>query len=292
VRVPGVRMRGSELPAGCYGVMLAETLVATGTVLLDRVWTSASPRELARHGVTATAATHPRTGGEASWIAAGEHGFAAIAPDTTATPLEYLVMHVQTVIESNLALFVGVQEVHELLAGAELLDPVRARPGALTAFARSLRGLVTERVPIHALRALWAGFEGPWQSGASIPAIIEQLRALPEIKRVLPGNGDSRRRYVLGDALEAAVRGSLDRGGAVPVFAMTPELCQQTLTAVRETVDAATPGVIVCAADVRQFVRKLVELEFSNLPVVSRDELLGTAEPAGTIDLRPRSSHD
>ena len=290
VRVPGVHVRASELPASNYAVLVGEVPIALGALRLDRAWASAGAEDLARLGVTGEPASHPR-GGAASWIAEADRAAVAGAGFAVAAPLEYLMMHVQAVLEANLAQFVGVQDVHNLLDEAGVAA-ASERPGALAAFAQVLRGLVIEQVPITALRALWAGFEPAWQRGEPAPAIVEQLRGLAEVKPALPANRDRRDHYVLGDAATAALRRSIDRGGAVPVLALEPELCQELLTAVRNGVATGSAAVLVCDPEVRPFLRKLVEIEFPGLPVIASSELVATAaHPASVIDLAERRAH-
>ena len=291
VRVPRVHVRAVDAAAGNYLIAMSDVPVARGSLQLDRLWVNAGTAELTRLGITGEAASHPR-GGAASWIATTDRGAAAGAGLAIGSPLEYLLLHVQAVLESNLAPLVGVQEVHALLDEAGLLGAMPERPGALAGFAQVLRALLAEQVPITALHALWAAFAPLWQRGDATLAMVEQLRGLPEIALSLPANRDRRDRYVLGEVAHAVLRASIDPRGAAPVLALEPPDCQGLLTALRDTIPTGSQVVLVSQPEVRHFLRKLIEIEFPGLPVMASSELLAPIDrPAGVVELADRSAH-
>ena len=64
---------------------------------------------------------------------------------------------------------------------------------------------------------------------------------------------------------------------------MEPEDCQEALSAVRDAVTGMASGALVVDdVDTRPFARKLFELEFPNLAVLARREIM--PELAGQID--------
>jgi len=78
----------------------------------------------------------------------------------------------------------------------------------------------------------------------------------------------------LGPRFEAELSNAIHRGNSVAVLAMEPQSCQDALTAVRNHVESRHhAAIVVNNAEVRPFVRRLIELEFPDIPVLSWREL-------------------
>lgn len=97
--------------------------------------------------------------------------------------------------------------------------------------------------------------------------------------------------YVLDPEIEDLVRGAIKQTSAGSYLALDPDSVQLMLQAVRNTVTAPPPGgqqpVILTAIDVRRFVRKLIELEFPDISVVSYQEIVPEIriQPLGRIQM-------
>src|SRR5262249_53826098 len=203
----------------------------------------------------------------------------------------YLMHHVETVLRKNAVEFLGHQEVVNLLDGepAGPARDIRASSRMLTALTTVCRALVSEEVPIRPFHDVCATFRNMYANGVNLQEIVERIRLLPAFRERLPGNDGRRTLMNLGTGFEAEIRRSLYKCDGRSILAMTPERCQAALAAVRNQVSGRPHALVVDDAALRPYVRKLVELEFADLPVLSRAEITGLREflPAGTIDLEP-----
>lgn len=105
--------------------------------------------------------------------------------------------------------------------------------------------------------------------------IVERLRSLPELAEALPGNSARNRFYRAGEDMSELLRGTLHADDGRLVLAMDPQSCQEALAAVRGQIDPPRDATLVFdAAGVRSFARKLLEMEFPDVAVLSSAELL------------------
>jgi tetratricopeptide (TPR) repeat protein len=291
VKAPGVRVRGNEtdMPPGSYLIMLMEVPLVMGTVSLERRIARASAEQLKKLGVTAEPATDPYTGDEVSWAGVSDWPSVSQAGIPLWSALEYMVRHLQAVLARNLADFVGHEEAHGLLEqhGEELTRRITALPGGLSSFTWVLRALVQEQVPITALEPIASRFAELFASGVSRTAIVEQLRSLAEVRPVLPGNRMGTRFFHIGPNLSARLSEAITSDNGRTVLAMEPEDCQELLSTVRTEIGSERAALIVDEPSVRPFARCLFELEFPDLAVLTRAELLPelTSVPTTEIDV-------
>ena len=91
----------------------------------------------------------------------------------------------------------------------------------------------------------------------------------------------------MGDDLAELLVESIHFDDGLPLLAMLPESCQKALTAVRNEVGSVSPNAALVVEDgeTRPFARKLFELEFPKLAVLSHSQFIGELEPAGTVRL-------
>ena len=87
------------------------------------------------------------------------------------------------------------------------------------------------------------------------------------------------------------VRGAIKQTSAGSYLALDPDSVQMILHAMRRVIQPPPPGgqppVLLTAIDVRRFVRKLIESEFPDLPVVSFQEIVPEIkiQPLGRVQL-------
>ena len=87
------------------------------------------------------------------------------------------------------------------------------------------------------------------------------------------------------------VRGAIKQTSAGSYLALDPDAVQLILSGIRSTVATPPPGaqapVLLTAIDVRRFVRKLIEMEFPDISVVSYQEIIPEIriQPLGRIQI-------
>ena len=156
VTVPGVRMRGGELPADGYRIEIDEVPVAIGSVPLDTMFT-VHPIEPGAPPTSSVTAVHPVSGERGLW------GIAPAADDAGAneklSTAQYLLYRVEAILRADLPRFLGPQEVAALVEAwteedAELVTPVVADGRATLRLTWLLQSLVSELIPIVDWRLL------------------------------------------------------------------------------------------------------------------------------------------
>ncbi|MFN2510040.1 MAG: FHIPEP family type III secretion protein [Pyrinomonadaceae bacterium] len=155
------------------------------------------------------------------------------------------------------------------------------------------RGLLAEAAPIKPFVQIYETFEQLYTSGVSAHDIVEEIRSLPGLRPRLPGNDPRYGIHPVGPRFEADVRHSIYKSGSHSLLAMEPESCQATLAAVRtEVASNENVAVVVEESQLRPFLRLLIELEFPNVPVLSRRELRTDVEfkTLGLVELEEETS--
>lgn len=285
--VPGVRVRGNagDAPPGSYIIMLGEVPVVMGSIARNKRFCPASVAQLRESGVDAELASDP-PGNAGAWVSRENWGHALEKGHVLWAVIEYAVRHIELVVERNLADFVGVQEAFFLLESSapDRLDAVRGSPGGLPRFAAVLRGLVSERVPLGKIPALCDGFLALDRHGTSPADIVEQLRASEDLKPLLPGNAPPTRLLAMDPAFEERIVRAIHSDEASAVLAISAEECQEALSELRSRLDVARDvALIVENARIRPFLRKMMEVEWPELPVLARRELVMDPSALGGV---------
>jgi len=195
--------------------------------------------------------------------------------------IDVLRRHLRGALEQHLSLFVGIQETSNLFNGLskDYPDLVREmlRVVSPQRVADVLKRLVEERIPVRHLRDVFEAVTDAASREKDIVLVSEYVRiALRRhisdryagLNRTLPV-------LVAHPELEDRLRRSVHVGAGGAQLAVEPELAERLLEQMRERVRAAEAKVaLLCSMDVRRHLRKLTELEFPELPVLSYQELV------------------
>jgi len=283
VTIPGIRFRGNEtdMPSSSYLILIDEIPRVMGEVVVGRSFTTALPATLKGRGAEYKNAVHPVDGSNGVWIPAEDA--AGLGGDAWDAP-QFIERHLESVIVKSLDIFITHESVAQRLRdewGA--LSREIADDGALLSrFVRVLRALVDEMVPINAFDPLCTAFLEKARQGANLDEILRTLRSLPEIRPFIPGNNREGRFLALSAAIEEQIANGLQEHGDEFLLAIRPEATQKILSAVRTKVGSAprtaASALVVKNPLIRRYVRRLTELEFPALPVLSSTELDAGAE--------------
>ncbi|MDO5626160.1 MAG: flagellar biosynthesis protein FlhA [Pseudomonadota bacterium] len=196
-------------------------------------------------------------------------------------PADALAASVRETLRRNTALFLGTQEANHLLTRASIDLPdvvketLRALP--LARVAEILRRLVEEEVAIRNLRDILETLSDAAQREKDIFALTELVRI--GLKRQLCYRHAPQGRLhalLLDPALEETLRGAVRVNGGAQQLALDPAQMQQLMQLFAEAVRQHQPAAIVTAVDIRRHVRKLIEPDCFDTPVLSYHELLPT----------------
>jgi type III secretion protein V len=196
--------------------------------------------------------------------------------------------------------FIGVQETQTLLDGLERTHPALVRevvPKLVSPILLSdvLRRLVEEGVSLRNLRdilgalAEWAPHE------RDAVALVEHVRAA--LRRTITfqhAGGGVLTAFMLDALIEDTIREAIHKTPTGSYLALEPQLSRDIVTAVGRAVGTSGGGatspagtVLLTNAEIRRYVRRLVETEHPDLPVLSYQELAPEAQirPVGRISL-------
>jgi len=287
VRVPGVRVRVGNLPPEGYIIMLDEVPYVADNVQLTRRYCPASPDVLQQRGIPADSlieASNPLTGEPGCWIQPSDWDLVT-GLELWDEPLVFVINHLEAVLRSNLGDLLGVQEVEGLLEqwvqdeqGSSLIEAALPDQASRLHFARLLRSLVSEYVPVTAWKDILEVVRVSGLASDNIGEIIRDIRL--RLKELLPGNDLTTQRIELPPKLEETVASWLRHENGKVYFAAPPQESHELMTAIRDLVHSSDRhlALVIRSSELRPFIRRLIQFEFPYLMVLSQDELLSHDE--------------
>jgi type III secretion protein V len=184
-------------------------------------------------------------------------------------------------LRRHTGLFLGTQEASTLLtrASADYPDVVKEvlRALPLARVAEILRRLAEEEVAIRNLRDIMEALADAAQREKDVHALTEMARiALKrQISHRTAPQGNLRA-VLLKPDLEELIRGAIRVSGGVQQLALDPPQAARIMKLLARSVQTHAPSAIVTAVDIRRHVRKLIEAECFDTPVLSYHELMPT----------------
>ncbi|MDT8757377.1 flagellar biosynthesis protein FlhA [Sphingomonas psychrotolerans] len=207
---------------------------------------------------------------------------------------ETVIAGVEALIRRNLPRFLGVQEAVGLLnrVGDDypevVKEAVRAVPAAR--IADVLRRLAEEEVPLRNMRDVLEGLTEAANQEREIARIADLTRI--SLKRYLldaVGQGAGLRALVVTPELETLVREATRLVDGVERLAVKPEVARELVATIGRTAAETGANALVTSFEVRRSIRKLIEPDLFELPVLAFNELSPTTpvEMVGQIGLPP-----
>jgi len=205
----------------------------------------------------------------------------AAAGHDGALDIDALASAVREALRRHAALFIGIQETTTLLTRASMDLPdvvkevLRALP--MQRVAEVLKRLVSEEVSIRNLRDILETLSEAGQREKDVHALTEFARIALKRQishRVAPEG--VLHCVLLAPDLEDLLRQSLRTSGGVTQLALETDAAQRLNRALVESANRHHPAAIVTAVDVRWHVRKLIEPDLFDTPVLSYHELMPT----------------
>jgi type III secretory pathway component EscV len=229
-------------------------------------------------GISARPAVNPFDGSAAAWVPRQHWSIVERSGRPLWTIIDYIAWNVRFAMTKHLRSFVGHRQTLEMVEREtpEYGAAVRQDPSALSGLVHVLRNLIEERVPVFALRRIVETFLDLRAQGTPHLDIMKAVRLLPEVRRHLPGNEQPTSYFCLPHATEDQIARSIAIVDGVPFLSMDPEATQRVLAVVRSWLESQTDTTTLVVRDrsIRRFARRLVDLEFPALMVLSHDELL------------------
>ncbi len=298
VRFPGVHIRTDSptLAGDEYLIYLNEVPMLKGKVLMNYVLTNETEETLKRYNLPYTK-TKSILGLPTIWVEEKHKEVLEKAKIRFWSLLEVIILHLSKFYRQYSSEFIGIQEIRAILEFIEKSYPdlikevTRLVP--LQKLTDIFKRLVQEQVSIKDLRTILEALSEWAQTEKDVVLLTEYVRS--SLKRYISYKYSLGQTvlsvYLLDPEIEDMVRGSIKQTSAGSYLALDPDSVQMILHAMRSTIVPTPPGgqppVLLTAIDVRRFVRKLIEGEFPDLPVVSYQEIVPEVriQPLGRIQL-------
>jgi len=190
---------------------------------------------------------------------------------------------VRQALKRHAPLFLGTQDTTNLLTRASVDVPdvvkevLRALP--LQRVAEVLRRLVSESVSIRNLRDILEALAEASQREKEVHALTEFSRVA--LRRQISHQVAPEGRLaavMLQPELEELLRQSLRVSGGVSQLALEPDTARRICEAIAGSVAKHRPAAVITSIDVRWHLRRLIEPECFDTPVLSYHELMQTLQ--------------
>ncbi len=200
---------------------------------------------------------------------------------------------VREALRRHAGLFLGTQETNHLLtrASVDLPDVVKEtlRALPLARVAEILRRLVEEEVAIRNLRDILETLSDAAQREKDVFALTELVRIGLKRQLCYRYAPDGRlNAMLLEPGLEEMLRSAVRVNGGAQQLALDPAQMAQLMQRFSAALQRYRPQAIVTAVDIRRHVRKLIEPDCFDIPVLSYHELMPTLH----LEVVHRLGHD
>jgi type III secretion protein V len=284
VPFPGIQLRFNEtLTPGTYMILLSEVPVAQGTLRPGFLLAREQPEHLQTLEVPHQTDASFLPGVPTVWVAAHHRATLEQAGIGTMEAGQVLTHHLAFVLKRYAADFLGIQETKFLLSSMEagFPDLVRevTRVLPIQKIAEILQRLVSEEISVRNLRAVLEALIEWGQKEKDSVLLTEYVRS--SLKRHISHKFSTGQNflpaYLLAPGVEDLLRGAIRQTSAGSYLALDAASSKRVVEAIRKTVgdlaQQAHKPVLLTSMDVRRYLRKIVEQELYELPVLSYQEL-------------------
>jgi type III secretion protein V len=288
VPFPGIHLRLNEnLKEGEYRVLVNEIPVAAGQARPGYCIVRETEANLAMFNIPFERGADflPRT--PSLWVSMKHLPTLEKAGMQVMTLSSMLTFHLAHILKSHASEFVGVQETMFLMNQmqknfAELVREV-TRLLPITTITDVMQRLVSEEISIRDMRTVLEALV-QWGQREKDPIVLsEYVRgALSRyITHKFSGGQNIIPAYLLSKEIEDAVRGAVRQTSGASYLALSPDIHRELIASMKRVIGEGTNAgispVILAPMDIRRFMRKVVERDFPNLPVLSYQELTPSA---------------
>jgi len=288
VNFPGIQVRGQtvDMETEAYIININEVPVAQGKVMQGHILVGEPLEQLQLFNITGTETIHPIDGSVVTWISDQYKDVATQAGFRMWDVSEYLILHLSYVLRRHAHEFLGLQEIQTILTELEKTHPALIKelvPKVITLLqlAEIFQRLVQEDIAIRDLKTVFSTLAQWGEIERDTLILTEHVRAglRRYITHKYAGPSNTLAVYLLDNEIEDLVRNSIRRTEKGNYLALEPEITQEIIEAVGKEIAShpfppgARPPVILTIAEIRRYFRKIVELEFPQLSVLSYQEL-------------------
>lgn len=288
VNFPGIQVRGQtiDMEPEAYVININEVPVARGRIMQGCILLGEPLEQLQLFNIEGKETIHPIDGSIVTWVSEKYKDVAVQAGFRMWDVAEYLILHLSYVLRKHAHEFLGLQEVQTLLNELEKSHPALVKelvPKVITVLQLSeiFQRLVQEEVAIRDLKNIFSTLAQWAEVERNTLTLVEHIRA--GLKRYVTykyaGHGNTLAVYLLDPQIEDMVRDAIRTTDKGNYLALEPDVTQEIIESVGKEIAShpfppgAKPPVILTTAEIRRYFRKIIELEFPQLSVLSYQEL-------------------
>lgn len=284
VPFPGIHLRFNDsLDNQQYVIHLQEVPVARGRIVKERLLVTEGSEQLELLNIDYERDDNFLPAIDTIWVDESKLDTLDKSRIGFLTPDRILTYHLSHVLKEYAEDFVGIQEVRYLLeemegSYGELVKEAQ-RMVPLQKMTEILQRLVSEDISIRNLRTILEAMVEWGQKEKDVVQLTEYIRT--SLKRYICykySNGQNvLPAYLLDQQLEETIRNGVRQTSAGSYLALDPSVTQEFLSQVKHTVGELSKmnskPVMVVSMDIRRYVRKLIEADYYDMPVLSFQEL-------------------
>lgn len=300
VPFPEIQLRFNDAFANdAYSLLLFEVPVGHGRLRPDHILVRDTPQNLQTLQVPFETDRNFLPHVPTIWVDNSLRDTLEAASMSFMQPYQILSWHLAFVLKKHAADFIGIQETRFLLTSmeAEFPDLVKEalRVMPVQKIAEIMQRLVSEDISVRNLRSVIGALTEWGQKEKDTVLLTEYVRV--SLKRHISHKYSSGQgllpAYLLAPAVEEAIRGAIRQTSAGSYLALEPETNKRLLENIQKTVGPVSPvnkPVLLTSMDIRRYVRKMIEADLYELPVLSYQELTSdvNVQPLARIEL-PRA---
>lgn len=298
VPFPGIQLRFNDaLAQGTYLILLSEVPVSQGQLRPGCVLARDTEQNLRALQVPFEADKRFLPGVPTLWVQAAHAPTLAAAGIPSLDANRILTWHLAFVLKKYSSDFIGIQETRFLLTAMEerfpdlVKEALRVMP--VQKIAEIMQRLVSEDISVRNLRAVLEALIEWGQKEKDSVLLTEYVRVALKrhISHKYAGGQNILPAYLLAPGVEDAVRGAVRQTSAGSYLALDPNTTKKLVENIKQAVgdlSAATrKPVLLTSMDIRRYLRKMIEQDLYELPVLSYQELTQeiNVQPLARIEL-------
>jgi len=298
VPFPGIQLRFNDnLPSESYNILLSEVPVSQGKLRPNHVLVRESTQNLDALQVEYEQDKKFLPNINTLWANDAIKENLRNAGISFMEPNQILTYHLAFVLKKYSSDFIGIQETKFLLGAMEgrfpdlVKEATRVLP--VQKIAEILQRLVSEDISVRNLRTVMESLIEWGQKEKDSVLLTEYVRS--SLKRHISHKYSSGQNilpaYLLAPAVEDTVRGGIRQTSAGSYLALDPSIGKKLVESIKRAVgdlsSSSQKPVLLTSMDIRRYLRKMIEQDLYDLPVLSYQELTQdiNIQPLARIEL-------
>jgi len=276
-----------QLKPGEYTILLKGNVVGRGELMTN--YCLAMDPGNANGKLDGVATKEPTYGLPAIWIKESKKEDAIAKGYTVVDTATVLTTHISDVVRRYSHELLGRQEVQQMLetlknTHPKVVEELIPNMLSLGGVVKVLQNLLKEQVPVRDLLAIL-------ETLADWAPVVKDMDMLTEyvrhsLARTITSLHQTDKGDIpaitIGQTIEEAVSGAIQRTEQGSFVAMEPDLVQKIIKALTGYMEKFSSlnyqPVILCSAQIRSHFKKLIDRFISNIAVISYDELISNIE--------------